>query len=325
MQSRLHLIEVKSELGAGTRGASLGVDAVKIAAHDFASRFFHKMPRTEVPNRNDLLYGPEGSPFARYIKGVGEVMENVRDAVHACMENGAYPLVLAGDHSTSAGTLAGILKARPGQRIGVIWIDAHADLHSPWTTPSGNLHGMPLALALGEDNKASAVREPEPATVKRWHALQQMAGSAPMLGYQDLVYIALRDLETEEASLIRENRVKVFTVAELRRKGVERVALDALNALAACDIIYISFDVDSLDSKLSQGTGTPVAGGINEREAGKLLQNLVRNPKVCCFEMVEINPTLDKENLMAEMAFEILVKVANAIDQQVPSGREEDV
>ena len=106
---------------------------------------------------------------------------------------------------------------------------------------------------------------------------------------------------------------------------MERVALDALNALAACDIIYISFDVDSLDSKLSQGTGTPVAGGINEREAGKLLQNLVRNPKVCCFEMVEINPTLDKENLMAEMAFEILVKVANAIDQQVPSGREEDV
>ena len=146
-----------------------------------------------------------------------------------------------------------------------------------------------------------------------------------MLRYQDLVYIALRDLEPQESALIRENRVKVFTVAELRRKGVERVALDALEALSSCDVIYVSFDVDSLDSKLSQGTGTPVPGGINEREAGKLLQNLVRNPKVCCFEMVEINPTLDKENLMAEMAFEILVKVANAIDQQLPSGKEDDV
>ncbi|MGA1331288.1 MAG: arginase [Bacteroidia bacterium] len=323
--SRLHLLEVKSELGAGTRGASLGVDAVKIAAHDFASRFFHKLPRTEVPNRNDLLYGPEGSPFARYIKGVGEVMESVRDAVQACLEQGSYPLILAGDHSTSAGSLAGIRKAYPDQRLGVVWIDAHADLHSPWTTPSGNMHGMPLALALGEDHTTAAVREPDPTTVKRWRALQQMAGTAPMLRYQDLVYIALRDLEPQESALIRENRVKVFTVAELRRKGVERVALDALEALSSCDVIYVSFDVDSLDSKLSQGTGTPVPGGINEREAGKLLQNLVRNPKVCCFEMVEINPTLDKENLMAEMAFEILVKVANAIDQQLPSGKEDDV
>lgn len=323
--SRLHLLEVKSELGAGTRGASLGVDAVKIAAHDFASRFFHKLPRTEVPNRNDLLYGPEGSPFARYLKGVGEVMESVRDAVQACLEQGSYPLILAGDHSSAAGSLAGIRKAFPNQRLGVIWIDAHADLHSPWTTPSGNMHGMPLALALGEDHTTASVRDPEPSTIKRWRALQHMAGTAPMIRYQDLVYIALRDLEPQESSLIRENRVKVFTVPELRRKGVERVALDALDALSSCDLIYVSFDVDSLDSKLSQGTGTPVPGGINEREAGKLLQNLVRNPKVCCFEMVEINPTLDKENLMAEMAFEILVKVANAIDQQVPSGKEDDV
>ena len=323
--SRLHLLEVKSELGAGTRGASLGVDAVKIAAHDFASRFFHKLPRTEVPNRNDLLYGPEGSPFARYLKGVGEVMESVRDAVQDCLEQGSYPLILAGDHSSAAGSLAGIRKAFPNQRLGVIWIDAHADLHSPWTTPSGNMHGMPLALALGEDHTTASVRDPEPSTIKRWRALQHMAGTAPMIRYQDLVYIALRDLEPQESSLIRENRVKVFTVPELRRKGVERVALDALDALSSCDLIYVSFDVDSLDSKLSQGTGTPVPGGINEREAGKLLQNLVRNPKVCCFEMVEINPTLDKENLMAEMAFEILVKVANAIDQQVPSGKEDDV
>jgi len=129
----------------------------------------------------------------------------------------------------------------------------------------------------------------------------------------------LRDLEPQEFKLIRKHKVKAFGVPELRRKGVERIALDALNALSSCDAIYVSFDVDSLDARLSQGTGTPVPGGINEREAGKLLQNLVRNPKVCCFEMVEINPTLDKENLMAEMAFEILVKVANAIDLQIPS------
>jgi arginase len=317
--SRLHLIEVRSELGAGTRGASLGVEAVKIAAHDFASKFFYKMPSTVVPDRNDLLYGSEGSPFARYLPGVAEVIQNVRDAVAESLLRDEYPIVLAGDHSTAAGTIAGIRKAMPDRRLGVIWVDAHADLHSPWTTPSGNMHGMTLAIALGEDHRDAAVREPDATTVKRWRALQAIAGSPPMVNYSDLVYMALRDLEPQESKLIRKHKVKVFGVPELRRKGVERIALDALNALSSCDAIYVSFDVDSLDARLSQGTGTPVPGGINEREAGKLLQNLVRNPKVCCFEMVEINPTLDKENLMAEMAFEILVKVANAIDLQIPA------
>jgi arginase len=317
--SRLHLIEVRSELGAGTRGASLGVEAVKIAAHDFASKFFYKMPSTVVPDRNDLLYGSEGSPFARYLPGVAEVIQNVRDAVAESLLRDEYPIVLAGDHSTAAGTIAGIRKAMPDRRLGVIWVDAHADLHSPWTTPSGNMHGMTLAIALGEDHRDAAVREPDATTVKRWRALQAIAGAPPMVNYSDLVYMALRDLEPQESKLIRKHKVKVFGVPELRRKGVERIALDALNALSSCDAIYVSFDVDSLDARLSQGTGTPVPGGINEREAGKLLQNLVRNPKVCCFEMVEINPTLDKENLMAEMAFEILVKVANAIDLQIPA------
>jgi arginase len=317
--SRLHLIEVRSELGAGTRGASLGVDAVKIAAHDFASKFFHKMPASVVADRNDLLYGSEGSPFARYLSGVAEVISNVHETVAETLLRQDYPLILAGDHSTAAGTIAGIRKAWPDRRLGVIWIDAHADLHSPWTTPSGNLHGMALAIALGEDHRDRAVRQPDAHTVHRWHKLQGLVGASPMLHYQDLVYIALRDMEPQESQCIAQHKVKVFGVSELRRKGVERIALDALNALSSCDAIYVSFDVDSLDARLSQGTGTPVPGGINEREAGKLLQNLVRNPKVCCFEMVEINPTLDKENLMAEMAFEILVKVANAIDLQIPS------
>jgi arginase len=317
--SRLHLIEVRSELGAGTRGASLGVDAVKIAAHDFASKFFHKMPASVVADRNDLLYGSEGSPFARYLSGVAEVISNVHETVAETLLRQDYPLILAGDHSTAAGTIAGIRKAWPDRRLGVIWIDAHADLHSPWTTPSGNLHGMSLAIALGEDHRDRAVRQPDVHTVHRWHKLQGLVGASPMLHYQDLVYIALRDMEPQESQCIAQHKVKVFGVSELRRKGVERIALDALNALSSCDAIYVSFDVDSLDARLSQGTGTPVPGGINEREAGKLLQNLVRNPKVCCFEMVEINPTLDKENLMAEMAFEILVKVANAIDLQIPS------
>jgi len=321
--SRLHLIEVKSELGAGTRGASLGVDAVKIAAHDFASKFFHKIPRSEVAHRNELLYGPEGSPFARYLPGIAQVLGGVQEAVVQCLSRGSYPLILAGDHSTAAGTIAGLRKAMPQRRLGVIWVDAHADLHSPWTTPSGNLHGMPLAIALGEDHRTAAQQEPDALTAAQWKSLQDMAGPAPMIAYQDLVYIALRDFEVQEAALIRQHKVKVFTVSELRRKGVERVALDALESLSSCEAIYLSFDVDSLDAKLSSGTGTPVPGGLNEREAGKLLQNLVRNPKVCCFEMVEINPTLDRENLMAEMAFEILVKVANAIDlQQNPEAQE---
>ncbi len=314
--SELQLIEIRSELGAGTRGASLGVDAIKIAAHDFASKFFLKMKGISVPDRNELLYEPVRHPFARYVDGIYEVLQNTSNLVAESLRKNQFPIVLAGDHSTAAGTIAGIKMAYPKKRLGVIWVDAHADLHSPFTTPSGNMHGMSLAMATSEDNLENRVNVPDDKTVEYWEKIKQIGGPKAKVSFEDLVFIAVRDVEPQEQYLIQKNKIRNFSVSDVRKRGVEKVAFEALSTLDKCDIIYVSFDVDSMDPKVSMGTGTPVPNGINEREAGKLLQNLVSSPKVVCFEMVEVNPTLDKENIMAETAFEILVKVANSISNQ---------
>ncbi|WP_449435998.1 arginase family protein [Pedobacter steynii] len=131
------------------------MDAIKIAALDFGSRFFKKHKTVEVPNENHLLLETTGSPFAKRISGILTMVERVSDEVNSTLNKNEFPIVLAGDHSTAAGTIAGIKAAFPKAKLGVIWIDAHADIHSPYTTPSGNMHGMPLAMALDEDNTES--------------------------------------------------------------------------------------------------------------------------------------------------------------------------
>ena len=142
--------------------------------------------------------------------------------------------------------------------------------------------------------------------------LKNVGKIAPKISYRDLVLISARDMEKPEESLLKKNKVKIFSTAELRKRGVERTVIETLKYLDHCDLIYVSFDVDSLDPTASRGTGTPVAQGITEREAGNLMSRLITNQKVCCFEMVEVNPTLDRENQMAEHAFEILIKSTNA-------------
>ncbi len=309
----LKIIEVKSELGAGTRGASLGVDAIKIAALDFGSRYFKQYNSVEIPNENHLLLEATGSPYAKRISGVLTIIERVTEEVTKTLKNKEFPIVLAGDHSSAAGTISGIKKAFPKSKLGVIWIDAHADLHSPYTTPSGNIHGMPLAMVLDEDNIDSRINTLDQETVNYWFQLKNIGNIAPKITYHDLVYISARDVETPEDYLLKKNNVKNYTTADIRKRGVERIAIDALQYLDHCDLLYVSFDVDSMDSSISKGTGTPVSNGLTEREAGNLVARLVSSEKICCFEMVEVNPTLDKENLMAENAFEILVRATNSL------------
>jgi arginase len=309
----LKIIEVKSEIGAGTRGASLGVDAIKIAALDFGSRYFKKHNTLEIPNENHLLLEATGNAYAKRISGVLTMVERVTEEVAKTLENNSFPIILAGDHSTAAGTISGIRKAYPKSKLGVIWVDAHADLHSPYTTPSGNLHGMSMAIVLDEDNLDSKVNKPDQETLNYWFQLKNVANIAPKITYKDVVYIGVRDVEIQEEFLLKRHRVKNFTIADIRKRSVERIAIDAIQTLDHCDLIYVSFDVDVLDSAISKGTGTPVSNGLTEREAGNLLSRLLTSDKVCCFEMVEINPTLDKENLMAENAFEILQKATNQL------------
>ena len=175
----IKLIEVPSEIGAGTRGASLGIEAIKIAALDFMSNFFIHFPSEKVPHENKLLHEPIESPYAKRIKGIVSMYDKVSKAVCDSMKNNFFPVVLSGDHSTSGATIAGIKMARPKSKLGVIWIDAHADLHTPYTTPSGNIHGMPLAAAINEDNDDCAVHELDNETAKQWDYLKKIGKIAP--------------------------------------------------------------------------------------------------------------------------------------------------
>lgn len=309
----IKIIEVRSEIGAGTRGASLGVDALKIAALDFMSNFFVNFPSEEIENENKLLYEPVQSPYAKRIHGVLTMYERIAKSVCDTMKSGVFPLVLSGDHSSAGGTIAGIRMARPKNRLGVIWIDAHADMHTPYTTPSGNMHGMPLSTALAIDNKENQVHHPDQKTVDLWNQLKNIGKINPKINPEDLVFIALRDYEKEEEALLKKHNIKIITVQEVRRKGVEHVVRQTLMHLGNCDDIYVSFDVDCLDSSISRGTGTPVSNGLREREAEDMLASLMQNHKICCFEVTEVNPTLDKENLMAEIAFNILQRSVNIL------------
>ena len=309
----IKLIEVPSEIGAGTRGASLGIDAIKIAALDFMSNFFVHFPSEKIEVENKLLFEPIQSPYAKRIQGVLTMYERVSKAVCESIKTHFFPVVISGDHSNAGGTIAGIKMAKPKSKLGVIWIDAHADLHTPYTTPSGNMHGMPLAASIAEDNEESAVHELDEKTTKLWDQLKKIGKINQKVLPEDVVFISLRDYEKEEKAIIEKHGMKVITTSDVRRNGAENVSRKVLRYLSDCTDIYVSFDVDSLDSSISKGTGTPVSNGLREREAEDLISKFMQNRKVCCFEITEVNPTLDKENLMAEIAFNILQRSVNVL------------
>lgn len=309
----IKIIEVPSEIGAGTRGASLGVEAVKIAALDFMSNFFVHFPTERIQTENQLLFEPIQSPYAKRIHGIHAMYERVSKAVHDSIKGHFFPVVLSGDHSTAGGTIAGIKMAKPKSKLGIVWIDAHADLHTPYTTPTGNMHGMPLATSIGEDNLECKAHELDEKTQQLWQQLKNFGKICPKILPEDIVFISLRDFEAEEKALIEKHGIKVITTNEVRRNGAESVSRKVLRYLSDCSDIYVSFDVDSLDSSISKGTGTPVPNGLREREAEDLISKFMQSRKICCFEITEVNPTLDKENLMAEIAFNILQRSVNVL------------
>lgn len=302
----IKLVEVRSEIAAGTRGASLGIDALKIASLDKTSDFFTKFEPVHVPDANNFLFKGNKYPNAKYIDGVYHVLKNVYSTIETLRLEKMFPIVLAGDHSTAAGTIMGIKAAHPQLRLGVIWIDAHADLHTPFTTPSGNMHGMPLAMCIQTDNLDCQVNQPSEDTLLFWNKIKVIGGDFPKIQPKDIVFISVRDTEQPEDYLIEKYEIKNFKTEEVRNKGVAQIAKEALEVLRDCDQIYISFDVDSLDSSISMGTGTPVPNGLTVDEALNLNAELIKDKRVCCWEIVEVNPTLDTENLMAENAFDIL-------------------
>jgi arginase len=309
----LKIIEVKSEIGAGTRGASLGVEAIKIASLDLNSDFFKQYESVEVENVNELLFKEAKHAHAKFIDGVMIMEERVCLEVYENIWEDYFPIVIAGDHSTAYGTIAGIKKADPKKRLGVIWIDAHADIHTPYTTPSGNMHGMALAMACGIDNLECKVNDPHGETLEYWETIKNVGLPGPKVYPEDIVYIAVRDLEKPENYLVNKYNINFIEIEEIKMAGAAAMAERALEMLDHCDLIYVSFDVDSLDSRISRGTGTPVPNGLTVEEAKLLNATLASSTKVCAWEIVEVNPTLDTENRMAESAFEILESTARSV------------
>ena len=319
---RIKLLEVRSELGAGTRGAGMGIDALRVACLNKGSDYFRRFNSVVVPDLNHVLFEKTPFPFAKHIDAIYTVQKGIAATVEQTLRFGEFPLVLAGDHSSANATIAGIKAAYPTKTLGVIWIDAHADLHSPYTTPSGNVHGMPLAAALGVDNLAHQRNIPDAETEFFWRRLQNLGEPGPKLTPAHLVYVVVRDTEEQEDALIEELGIKWIKLPEIKAKGSRQLTREIYQHLRFCDMVYISFDVDSLDSSFSIGTGTPVEDGLYLSEAENLCQDLLENERVICFEMVEINPTLDNGNTMAKNAFNILEKATDAIERRL---RLEDV
>lgn len=300
----VRLIEAASEIGAGKRGASMGMSALRVAAWKNGSDLFGHAEESILRDENDVLYEDDNTPNAHHIDGLIRFESDLAYEVYKFLRSNIFPMVIGGDHSIAIGSVSGTKMAFPNERLGVIWIDAHADLHSPWTTPSGNVHGMPLSLLMNIEKKGR--NKPRVFTMDTWDRLRKIGMSGAKLQPSDLVFIALRDYEPEEEAIIKEHGIKVITVDQLRQRGAAAVAAETLAHLTACEKIHVSFDVDSLDPSISVGTGTPVPHGLDLEEARTLLAAFCSDPKTATLDVVEINPALDTGNAMAEAVLTVL-------------------
>ncbi len=311
----IKIIKNRSDIGAGTRGSDMGIDAIEIAAINQNNDYFHKHLFQDVATHNQSIYHKNKHDFAKRIEYVVEQCQRVADAVSENLIAGYFPIVLSGDHSSALGTMSGIKAANPDKKIGVIWIDAHADIHSPYTSPSGNIHGMPLAAAMGLDNLDCKVNEPDAITIGHWENMKNIGVDGAKLTPEHLIYFGVRDFEAAEKTAIETNNIRLIRVEELRYRGLDICVKEAIGKLLNCDLIYISFDVDSMDcDNISYGTGTPVPHGLLPDEVMRIFDILLATKKVCCIEFTEINPLLDnKGNKMAETAFQVLDHITNHI------------
>lgn len=281
-------------LGGAKTGASLGPTAIRLAG---------LVPRLErlgldvrdtgdVEALEQLFLGPDAlpaNPNAKWVEQITDHCREVRDRVRSELTDGRLPVVLGGDHAVACGTIAAVSDhfAARDERIGLIWFDAHGDMNTPETSPSGNIHGMPLATCLGDGPSA----------------LLQLAQNRPMLDVNRCVLVAVHELDQRERDKIREHGIRVYTMREVDMLGMQRVMEEAIEL--ACDGtagLHVSFDVDGCDESIAPGTGTIVPGGTNYREAHLVMENVADTGQLVSLEIVEVNPLLDVKNRTAELA-----------------------
>jgi arginase len=283
------------DLGAGRRGVDMGPSAIRYAGLD--ERIVELGRRCE--DRGDVVTAVAeatsvGDERLRYLPQIKATCERIADLVSRAVEDGYLPLVLGGDHSVALGTLGGLARVNgPG---GVLWLDAHGDLNRPETSPTGNVHGMPLAAALG-------LAGPE---------FESGAYPLPAVDRRRVALVGVRSLDPGERELLAELDARVFTMSDLDRVGVEDAMREALDHVAGDGFVHLSLDLDVLDPEVAPGVGTPVRGGLSYREAHLAMELVAEAGTVGSLEVVEVNPILDRENQTAKLAVELVASSLGA-------------
>jgi len=288
-----HLIGVPLDLGGNRRGVDMGPSAIRISglAEQLATLGVAVVDKGDIPTPLPETKGP-GDPSKRYIKDIAKVCQKLHQTAYASLQEGALPIVLGGDHSLGAGSVAATaswLKTQ-GQAVGLIWVDAHADINSPGTSPSGNVHGMPLAALLG--------REPV--------ELGRIAGAGPAVKPEHTVLVGIRNLDEREKEIVRALGIHAFTMKDIDRLGIAEVMDRALAAASAgTGGVHVSFDLDVCDPTIAPGVGTPVKGGLDYREAHFVMEAVAESGRLVALDLVEVNPALDVRNATAELATDL--------------------
>lgn len=283
------------DLGAGRRGVDMGPSAIRVAnIHSRIAGLGYKVEDLGNVAVEQAESAPAGGKRARYLAQIAETCQRLAETVERSLAAGKVPLVLGGDHSIAAGSVSGVsnhFHAR-GEKVGLIWVDAHADMNTPQTSPSGNVHGMPLACLIG----------------KGPNALTQLFGYAPKVDPRNVVLVGLRDVDDLEAPHVKKSGVKAFTMRDIDEMGLKRVMQEAI-AIASNGTagIHLSFDMDSVDPDEAPGVGTPVRGGMTYREAHLAMEILSDAARLVSLEVVEVNPVLDVANRTADLAVELMM------------------
>lgn len=288
------ILGVPLDLGAGRRGVDMGPSALRVAeiAEKISEIGYVVEDRGNISVPMIQKEKTHYNAKLRYLEEICAVNEELAKAVRDIREAGDFPLVLGGDHSIAIGSIAGMASEK--DRLGVIWIDAHGDFNTVDTTPSGNIHGMPLAASVGlGDSK-----------------LTRCGGFSPKSLPEHVVLIGIRQLDPSEKDALKREGMRVYSIADVDKLGMYEVIQKTLGYLdSRVDRIHISFDMDVLCPEEAPGVGTPVKGGLTYREAHLAMELLSQSDKISSMDLVEVNPTLDEKNKTAELAVELVLSV----------------
>ena len=295
MPEKIRIIGVPMDLGASRRGVDMGPSALRVAGLQARlkqlGRQVEDIGNVPVPQPEEQHFGEKR---ARYLDEISQACKGLADAVKKALDEDFVPLVLGGDHSIAVGTAAGAAAHfhKQGKRIGLIWLDAHGDMNTPESSPSGNVHGMPLASIMGYG-------PPE---------LTELAGIMPMIEPRSVVLVGIRELDSKERRLVKDSGVHIFTMREIDERGMREVMNEALR-FASDDTagIAVSLDMDFVDPTDAPGVGTPVRGGVTYREAHLALEMIADSKSMVSFEVVEVNPVIDLHNTTAALGIELIL------------------